>query len=382
MFIIMSCILSITIGGDYKMALSSIKSKEMQEFIIFNVKDHPSDIGRIAMEKFGLSRVAVVSRLRSLLKAGILTAEGNTKARRYALAVMSTNRKTIQLTPLTSEDQVWMDEVRPHLSEVKENVLNICAHGVTEMFNNVIDHSESTTTVLFVHRTAAEVTISIRDYGVGIFNKIQKALNLRDPQHAILELTKGKLTTDKSKHTGEGIFFTSRMFDTFVISSGTLVFQRYRGTDDWLIESDGAPVNGTDVLMQIATNATHTTKEIFDKYRAELDEFGFSKTIIPLGLMKYEGEQLISRSQAKRLMSRVDQFREVILDFKGITSIGQAFADEVFRIYRREHPQMHVYPMRMNAEVIRMIQRVVAENTEDDLNEYLGKAMTNIQAHT
>lgn len=361
------------------MALSSIKSKEMQEFIIFNVKDHPTDIGRIAMEKFGLSRVAVVSRLRSLLKAGTLTAEGNTKARRYALAVMSANRKTLQLTPLTSEDQVWMEEVRPHISGVKENVLNICAHGVTEMFNNVIDHSESTTTMLSVHRTAAEVTINIRDYGVGIFNKIQKALNLRDPQHAILELTKGKLTTDKSKHTGEGIFFTSRMFDIFVISSGTLVFQRYRGTDDWLIESDGAPVNGTDVLMQIATNATHTTKEIFDTYRAELDEFGFSKTIIPLGLMKYEGEQLISRSQAKRLMSRVDQFREVILDFKGITSIGQAFADEVFRIYRREHPQMHVYPMHMNAEVIRMIQRVVSENTEDDLNEYLGKAMTNIQ---
>jgi len=362
------------------MALSSIKSKEIQEFIIFNVKDHPTDIGRIAMEKFGLSRVAVVNRLRSLLKAGILTAEGNTKARRYTLTLLSGNKKTIQLTPSTSEDQVWMEEVRPHLSGVIENVLNICAHGLTEMFNNVIDHSESTTALLLVYRNAATITINIRDYGVGIFNKIQKALNLRDPQHAILELTKGKLTTDKAKHTGEGIFFTSRMFDTFVISSGTLVFQRYRGTDDWLIESDGAPVNGTDVLMQIATNATHTTKEIFDKYRAELDEFGFSKTIIPLGLMKYEGEQLISRSQAKRLMSRVDQFREVVLDFKGITSIGQAFADEVFRIYRREHPQMHIYPMHMTAEVIRMIQRVVSGNTEDDLNEYLAKSMTTVQS--
>lgn len=361
------------------MALTPQKSNEIQEFIIYNVGDHAADIGRLAAEKFGLSRVAVVNRLRSLAKAGVLTATGNTKARRYKLAIISGNKKTLHIAPDLTEDQVWMREVKPHLAGVKDNVLSICAHGVTEMFNNVIDHSESSTAMIFVCQDAAEILITIRDYGVGIFNKIQKALSLSDPQHAILELTKGKLTTDKSKHTGEGIFFTSRIFDTFAISSGTLVFNRHRSTDDWLFESDSAPVNGTDVLMKIATNATHTTKDIFDKYRAEFDEFGFSKTIIPLALLKYEGEQLISRSQAKRLMSRVDQFREVLLDFKGITSIGQAFSDEVFRIYRREHPQVHIYPIHMNTETIRMIQRVVSENPEDDLNSYLKKSLADIE---
>ncbi|MGH7274100.1 MAG: STAS-like domain-containing protein, partial [Nitrospiria bacterium] len=124
------------------------------------------------------------------------------------------------------------------------------------------------------------------------------------------------------------------------------------------------------------TNATHTTKEIFDKYRTEFDEFGFSKTIIPLVLLKYEGEQLISRSQAKRLMAHVDKFGEVVLDFKGITNIGQAFADEVFRIYRREHPSVHVYPIHMTDEVIRMIQRIVAENPPDRLNQYLESSLS------
>lgn len=360
------------------MALSTEKSKEVQDFLIYNVTHHAADIGRVAAEKFGLSRVAVVNRLRSLVKADILTAEGNTKARRYKLAVIDGGKKTLQITPDLTEDQVWMREVKPRLAGVKDNVLSICAHGVTEMFNNVIDHSESSTARIFVCQDAAGILITIRDYGVGIFNKIQKALNLSDPQHAILELTKGKLTTDKAKHTGEGIFFTSRMFDEFVISSGTLVFNRHRSTDDWLFESDSAPVNGTDVLMKIATNATHTTKDIFDKYRAEFDEFGFSKTIIPLVLLKYEGEQLISRSQAKRLMSRIDQFKEVILDFKGLTSIGQAFADEVFRIYRREHPHVHINPIHMTADIIRMIQRVVSENTEDQLNGYLERTMTKI----
>ena len=360
------------------MALSSENSKAIQEFIIHNMADHPADIGRIAAEQFGLSRVAVVNRLRSLVKAGILTATGNTKARRYQLALIGGNKKTLQITPDLTEDQVWMQEVKPYLTGVQDNVLSICAHGVTEMFNNVIDHSESSTAMILVGHNAAQIVINIRDYGVGIFNKIQKALGLSDPQHAILELTKGKLTTDKSKHTGEGIFFTSRMFDVMNISSGTLVFSRHRSTDDWLFESDGAPVNGTDVIMKIATNAIHTTKDIFDKYRAEFDEFGFSKTIIPLVLLKYEGEELISRSQAKRLMSRVDQFREVLLDFRGITSIGQAFADEVFRIYRREHPQVHIYPIRMNNETIRMVQRVVSDNPEDDLNSYLKSAAADV----
>ncbi len=81
-------------------------------------------------------------------------------------------------------------------------------------------------------------------------------------------------------------------------------------------------------------------------------------------LLKYEGEQLISRSQAKRLVARIDQFQEVILDFKGITSIGQAFADEVFRIYRREHPNVHIYPINFTPEVIGMIKRVISESGE------------------
>lgn len=355
------------------MSVSRLISDEIREFIIFNVEDHPADIGRITVEKFGLSRVAVVNRLRSLVKEGLLGAEGNTKARKYSLKILAGNKQVLELSPSLTEDQVWLKEVKPHLNDVPENIRDICAHGVTEMFNNVIDHSESTTAMIIVGRTAANIMINIRDYGVGIFNKVQKALNLADPKQAILELTKGKVTTDKDNHTGEGIFFTSRMFDDYVISSGTLLFQRFRTTDDWLTESDGAPINGTNIVMQIATNAKHTAKEIFDKYRAEFDSFGFSKTNIPLIILRYEGEQLISRSQAKRLMARVDQFREVFLNFKGITSIGQAFADEVFRIYRRDHSLMHVYPVEMTLEVTQMIQRIVSENPDDELNEYLKK---------
>lgn len=353
----------------------STKANEVKEFIIYSLNDHPIDIGRTTAEKFGLSRVAVANHLKSLIMSGLVEATGQTKARHYKLKILADEKKNLIIDKSLKEDEVWRDSVKPCLEGVKENIIHICAHGFTEMLNNVIDHSESTTASLIVYRDAARIVMHVRDYGVGIFNKIQKALKLKEPQHAILELSKGKITTDKERHSGEGIFFTSRMFDYFAIESGTLIFSRSRSSktpgDDWLWDSEKAPLNGTGVIMAISTNAEFTTKEIFDNYRAEFDEFGFSKTIIPLVLMKYEGEQLISRSQAKRLMSHVDRFREVILDFRGITEIGQAFADEVFRVYRKENPSIHVYPVNMTNEVKKMIKRITSIDPKDPLNDFI-----------
>ena len=65
---------------------------------------------------------------------------------------------------------------------------------------------------------------SVSDDGIGIFLKIQQALNLLDTREAILELAKGKLTTAPDHHSGEGIFFTSRVMDAFDIQSGALHF--------------------------------------------------------------------------------------------------------------------------------------------------------------
>ena len=64
-----------------------------------------------------------------------------------------------------------------------------------------------------------------------------------------------------------------------------------------------------------------TSKEVFDAYTdLESDDYAFSKTQVALSLARYKDEDLISRSQAKRVLSRFDRFREVLLDFKGVTS--------------------------------------------------------------
>jgi len=68
-------------------------------------------------------------------------------------------------------------------------------------------------------------------------------------------------------------------------------------------------------------------------------------------------DDLISRSQAKRLLLRIDRFRTVVLDFHNVNQIGQAFADEIFRVFARSHPGVDVGFTNANEEVVKMIRR-------------------------
>lgn len=335
-----------------------IKTLSVRDFILQNVADHPKDIARLTATTLGISRVAVTLHLQALIREGLLEATGKTKSRKYVLKLLIEENFEFQRERL-EEHVVWQEKILPLLSDIPQNVLGICEHGFTEMVNNAIDHSGSEKVFIQVYRNAAHVGFQIRDRGVGIFKHIAERCHLSSSRQAILELSKGKLTTDAAHHSGEGIFFTSRMFDTFAIGSDTLKFIHWRELDDWLIEDEEQPIEGTEVHLSISNMATHTAKEVFDTYRAEFDEFGFSKTHIPVMLLKYEGENLISRSQAKRLLSRADQFKEVTLDFKDVATIGQPFADEVFRVYRTKNPEVHMEIVNTSEDVKRMISRVL-----------------------
>ncbi len=95
------------------------------------------------------------------------------------------------------------------------------------------------------------------------------------------------------------------------------------------------------------------------------DEPVFNKTVVPVRLAQYGNDQLISRSQAKRVLARIDLFTTVLLDFEGVPAIGRAFADEVFRVFRREHPDVGIVPINDDPEVKRMIARAQSAPERD-----------------
>jgi anti-sigma regulatory factor (Ser/Thr protein kinase) len=256
------------------------------------------------------------------------------------------------------EDAVWRHDFSPHLEGVGSNVRQICQYGFTEMVNNAIEHSASKKLDITLKDSARELQFEIQDYGVGIFIKIQQDLGLEDPKHAILELTKGKFTSDPKRHSGEGIFFTSRVFDYFAIHSGDLSFSSHKDKD-WLFEGINH-IDGTLVILKIQKDSTLNIADVFNEYSDPEKQPGFYKTIVPVQLMQYEGESLMSRSQARRLITRFDRFLEVVLDFTGVEIIGQGFADEIFRVFAEAHPAVHLAPINCNTTVKNMICHVGA----------------------
>ena len=339
----------------------SRRTKELRAFILSHVTEHPKDIGAITAQRFGISRQAISRHLSALIEEGMLAASGNTRNRTYELCNHVEEVFSFDVSEGLAEDVLWRKCAHPLLADLKKNVLDICQYGFTEMVNNVISHAGSAGMAVGVRRDALRTRIDVSDEGVGIFEKIRNDFNLEDPRHALLELSKGKLTSDAANHSGEGIFFTSRMFDKFRISSGNLLFANIFHKDaGWRVETDGKRelVKGTEIEMEISQNSHRNMKDVFDEYAPEDAGWGFTKTRVVLTLLRYGDEGLFSRSQAKRLLSRVDQFKEVILDFNDIIYIGQAFADEIFRVFKSQHPEVFIRCVNTTEDIEKMVARV------------------------
>lgn len=334
------------------------RGEMIRKFILDNVGRHPNDIVILTSDKFGISRQAVNAHLKKLITQKSIVQEGKTRNISYRAHPLVENTLVFPLSGL-EEDRIWRDSVRPILGALPDNIIDIWSYGFTEMLNNAIDHSQGRYAVVTIKRYPVLSEISITDDGLGIFRRIQQILNLNDERHAILELSKGKLTTDPDNHTGEGIFFSSRMFDEYAILSGGVYFtHEYNKPEDWIIERN-TPSSGTTVFMQLSNNSSRKIKSVFDEF-AGSDDYGFDKTVVPVSLARYGNESLVSRSQAKRLLARIDRFKIVIFDFEGIEQIGQAFADEVFRVFKNQHPDIQIHFIKATHDVENMIVRALS----------------------
>ncbi len=129
-------------------------------------------------------------------------------------------------------------------------------------------------------------------------------------------------------------------------------------------QDDNGKDEGTIVKMEIILNSKRLAKDIFDKYSSENDDFGFTRTIVPVVLAKYGNENLISRSQAKRLLARLEKFREVIFDFDKVDTIGQAFADEIFRVFQSQNPHINLTAINTNEEVRKNISKALKAGSD------------------
>jgi hypothetical protein len=171
---------------------------------------------------------------------------------------------------------------------------------------------------------------------------------------AVQDLLKGKQTTEPASHSGEGIFFTSRVGDILIIESSKKKILFDNLIEDVFLKDSDKKGKGTRVRFSVSLDSKNKIEEIFREYTD--DSFTFSKTEVTIKLYNRDAIY-VSRSQARRLLSGLERFRTIILDFRGIDAIGQGFADEIFRVWSEKNAGKDIVVKNADENVEFMIKR-------------------------
>ena len=319
-----------------------------------------SDIVKIT----GFSRTYVNRFFQNLENEGKIVLIGKANRARYVLAnkeaVNRTRKKICDITLTLKNKNLLEDKVLADIKKrtgiflnIQHNISETLEYAFLEMLNNAIEHSLSKAIKVTMQKDKNSIYFSVIDNGIGIFNNIMKKKKLRNTMEAIQDLLKGKQTTAPTMHTGEGIFFTSKIADIFIVngSQKKVIFNNLLND---IFVNDIKEVVGTKVNFSIALNSKENLNEIFRQYTDS--SFEFSKTTVTIRLYKMES-RYISRSQARRIVSGLDKFKIITLDFKKVKMVGQGFADEIFRVWKSNHPDISIKAINANENVEFMIKR-------------------------
>jgi len=322
-------------------------------------------IGDVARE-LGLS----VSRVRQLADAGRIPSTRTAGGHRVfdvAQVREAVTRAALPFTPAPppalvqdrvlaglEEHIVWLEAAdRLALRDrVSDGCIRGAEYGFTEILNNAVDHSRGTSAVCRWWVDATVLVFEVCDDGEGAFVHLRDGLALGDSFAAIQELSKGKTTTDPSRHTGEGIFFTSKISDVFVLAANGLRWTVDNLRDDQAVGVSDRTV-GTVVRCEFDAQTGRTPADVFDRYSVDHD---FVRTRTAVRLFEI-GVRFVSRSEARRLMHGLERFEEILVDFRGVEEVGQGFVDEVFRVWPGQHPGHRVVPVNMAGPVEAMVRR-------------------------
>lgn len=330
----------------------------------------------------GLVRIADVARelglsptrIRQLADAGVIPSSRTPGGHRlFDLGAVreAVARRTLPGDPLTatmdpepswyqeltllglSEGVVWLRVAGDLNLDRSSPAGRLVGYAFTEMLNNAIDHSGGARVAISWWVDEGQWTFEVRDYGVGAFLKLREGLGLASDFESVQELSKGKRTTDRAHHTGEGIFFTSKAVDLFRLASSGV-----RWTVDNLRGDEAlglVPVaEGTSVVCQIDPQTDRTLPGVFAEFTRD---HAFVRTRPVVKLFEI-GTVFVSRSEARRFLDGLDaDFDTVEVDFNGVTDVGQGFVDELIRVWPAAHPDKTVIPTNMNKAVEFMVQR-------------------------
>lgn len=349
------------------MALTQEIRDRLRTYVLELIEQSDERVIDKATDAFSVSKTTVYNCIRKLLSEETIIKISGQKCK-YLLVDKCKEIKYEISNQLLEEDRIYSAEIQELLADYSDNVRQIWNYAFTEMMNNAIEHSQATKIEILISQNELNTTIMIIDNGIGIFEKIRAYYEYTDIETAILELFKGKLTTDSARHSGEGIFFTSRAIDIFLAISSGKVFTHtnYRDYIEDLNKTTELKSyekkKGTIIFMKMSNVSSKNLKEVFDMFSNQDD--GFTKTQVPINQICENGYP-VSRSQARRLSWRFEEFKEIVLDFKEVQDIGQGFAHELFVVFQNNHPEIELKAVNCSRQIDIMINHVKASNNHN-----------------
>jgi anti-sigma regulatory factor (Ser/Thr protein kinase) len=319
---------------------------------------HPDTLAAHVAERAGVTRRTAAKALQRLVDMQWLVREGTRSRPCFRPGLL---RQVVQRYPLVGleEDIPWARDFAPFFS-VPPAVHRMAQHAFCELLNNAVDHSGGTQVTVSLRQTPSHLQLLVSDDGRGVFDKIHEAFALADPTLAMLELSKGKLTTQPERHTGRGLFFTSKLADVFDLHANEQAFQRREWDGGGWLPGRALKRQGTSVYAAFALDTSRTLDAVLRAYSLDGASLDFDRTVVPLRLITSTLAGLESRAQARRVAARLDRFRRAEVDFSGVPHIGHGFADELFRVFARQQAGFELVPVNMSAEVATMVASIRA----------------------
>jgi anti-sigma regulatory factor (Ser/Thr protein kinase) len=331
-----------------------------------------ADLPAVVMQRLGLSRRRALTLLRQLEQLQWLQTSGPARHPVYGPGAF---RQVVQHYALAGlqEDQVWRRDFAPCF-DLPPEVAQMARHACTELLNNAVDHSGGQAVTVSLRQTPLQLQLLVSDDGCGLFARLAGHFDLPDPRLAMLELSKGRLSTAPQGHSGLGLPFTMRLADVMSVHANRAAFQRRAWEQQpW---HDAPPVarEGTSIYLAITLDTPRTLDGVLRELSLNPAAFDTDRTQVPLWLLADPprpgacgpagaARSLVSRAEARRAVARLPLFKRAEIDFSGVGHVGHSFADEVFRVFAHRHPGVELSPVGMAPQVGAMvgsIQRAAA----------------------
>ena len=333
----------------------------MTQWITAAAIAHPTRLDLEVAARTGLGIRAARRALARLVKLQWLVREGSPRRPLHRPGLLRQVVKRYALAGL-QEDAPWQADFAPHF-DWPASVNRMVQHAFCELLNNAIDHSGGTAVTVSLRQTAGHAQLLVSDNGCGLFRNLQDHFAIESPPLAMLELSKGKLTSQPQRHSGQGLFFTAQLAEVFDLHANDASFQRRAWEGNGWCRQTALKHPGTSVYASFALDTRRTLEAV--RMAASFDGTGiaFERTVVPLRLLTSAAVGLESRSQARRVGARLGDFARAELDFSGIGAIGHAFADELLRVLPAHTTMAELMPVNMSPAVEAMVRAVQGSAT-------------------